>query len=207
MDKTYNRMLEPCNMNVLEILFPKVRGELLRLLFADPDRSLHLREIARLSDLAVGTVQGEVARLRAGDLLLERRDGNRLYFRANRAHPLFPELRGIALKTTGLKEQLAAALDGLGGVELAFVFGSFAAGTATSESDIDLMVIGSTGLRQLAPRLRQVADTLGREINPHVVSSSGYADKQTGGDAFIERVQDAPKMWIIGTEDELKGLA
>jgi predicted nucleotidyltransferase len=207
MDKSYERMVKKYTMNVLEILFPKVRGELLRLLFADPERSLHLREIARLSDLAVGTVQGEVARLRAADLLLEQRDGNRLYFRANRAHPLFPELRGIALKTTGLKEQMAAALDGLDGVELAFVFGSFAAGTATSESDIDLMVIGSTGLRQLAPRLRQAADALGREINPHVVSPSGYAGKKAGGDAFIERVQHAPKMWIIGTEDELKGLA
>lgn len=194
-------------MNVLETLFPKVRGEVLRLLFADPERALHLREIARLAGLAIGTVQGEVARLRAAELLLARRDGNRLYFRANREHPLFPELRGIALKTTGLRKQLAAALEGLAGVDLAFVYGSFAAGTAEAGSDIDLMVIGTVGLRKLAPRLREAAETLGREINPHVLSPASFAGKRDAGDAYVGRVIAEPKVWIKGSDDELAQLA
>lgn len=207
MDKTYERMEYSYKMNPMEVLFPKVRAELLRLLFTDPERALHLREIARLSGLAIGTVQGEVGRLRAAELLLERRDGNRLYFRANREHPLFPELRGIALKTTGLREQLTVALDGLAGVDLAFVYGSFAAGTAEAGSDIDLMVIGKVGLRKLAPRLRQPAEALGREINPHVLSQASFGAKREAGDGYVERVIEEPKVWIKGSDDELARLA
>ncbi len=47
---------------------------MLRLLFAEPTRELHLRE---LSGLTIGTVQQEVARLKKADLLQARRDGKR----------------------------------------------------------------------------------------------------------------------------------
>ena len=153
-------------MSTVEHIFPKVRAELLRLLFVDSEQSLHLRDLARLSGLAVGTVQREIANLRNADLIVERRDGNRLYFTANTAHPIFPELQGIARKTMGLGPQLSDALDGLDGIELAFVYGSYADGIAGADSDIDLFVIGSVGLRKLSPRLRAVAEPMHREIIP-----------------------------------------
>ena len=62
-------------MSLIGQLFPKARAEVIRLLFTDPDRSLHLRELARLSGLAVGTIQTEAAKLPKAGLLEERRDG------------------------------------------------------------------------------------------------------------------------------------
>lgn len=85
----------------------------MRLLFTDPAKEFHLRELSRLSSLALGTIQQEVGKLARADLLVARRDGNRLYYRANTGHPIFSELQGIALKTTGLREQLADALAGV----------------------------------------------------------------------------------------------
>jgi hypothetical protein len=85
-------------MDAIDILFPKVRSELVRLLFADPEQELHLRELSRRSHLAIGTVQKEVAKLTGAELLIPRRDGNRLYIRANIDHQIFPELHGLALK-------------------------------------------------------------------------------------------------------------
>src|SRR5690625_4876940 len=64
MDKAYVRMRQAFIVGLIEQLFPKARAELLRLLFTDPVRSLHLRDLARLSGLAVGTIQREVAHLR-----------------------------------------------------------------------------------------------------------------------------------------------
>lgn len=194
-------------MNVIKQIFPKARAELLHLLFTDSKKSLHLRDLARLSGLAIGTIQREVANLRNAGLIEERRDGNRLYFKANTANPIFPELRGIALKTTGLRLQLAAALDGLDGIELAFVYGSYAEGTATAESDIDLFVIGSVGLRKLSPRLPQVAHTMNREINPSVMSTTAYQEKLRSGDAYIRNVTKGNKLWIVGSDDELAAMA
>lgn len=194
-------------MSLIEQLFPRARAELLRLLFVDPDRSLHLRDLARLSGLAVGTIQREVGNLRDAGLIVERRDGNRLYFSANIHNPIYSELRGIALKTTGLASQLKQALQGIGGVELAFVYGSFADGTPGPESDIDLFVIGSTGLRQLVPRLKTVSETMNREVNPTVISVESYCEKLKGGDAYITIVTNGNKLWIVGSDDELRAMA
>lgn len=190
-------------MSVLHVLFPQVRAEIVRLLFADSSKEFHLRELARLSNLALGTLQAEVKKLTAAQLLTPRRDGNRLYYRANTDHPIFAELQGLALKTTGLREQLAEALRSLDGVQLAFVFGSLAAGTAGAASDVDLFVIGTIGLRALAPRLRPVAEALDREINPHVLSAATFTAKARSGDAFVTNVLAAPKLWITGGADEL----
>jgi len=194
-------------LNLIEQLFPRARAEVIRLLFTDPERSLHLRELARLSGLAVGTIQSEVSKLREAGLLEERRDGNRLYLSANTGNPIFTELRGIAVKTTGLRMQLVEALDGLEGIRLALVYGSFAAGGPGPKSDIDLLIIGSVGLRKLAPRTRGVSETMGREVNPHVLSEGSFTAKWRARDAFINSVINAPKLWIIGNDDELGKLA
>jgi predicted nucleotidyltransferase len=166
-------------MSLLEILFPQVRAEVLRLLFAEEGRELHLRELTRQCGLSLGTLQTEVEKLRAADLLLTRRDGNRLYFRANAAHPLFTDLRQLVLKTAGLREVLTEALRDVPGIELAFVFGSLAAGNGKAGSDVDLMVIGDAGLRALAPRLRQAAEKIGREINPVTMTAADFARDRT----------------------------
>ncbi|MFW5883056.1 MAG: nucleotidyltransferase domain-containing protein [Verrucomicrobiota bacterium] len=206
-DMAYIRMQNSFILSVLEQIFPKARADLLGLLFIDAEKSLHLRELARLTGLAVGTIQREVAKLREADLFVERRAGNRLYFQANTAHPIFPDLQGIALKTSGIRPRLADALAGLEGIEVAFVYGSFAEGTANAESDIDLFVIGSVGLRQLSPRLRGVADAMNREINPSVLSAASYRKKLSEADAYIRNVTMGKKLWIIGTEDELAAMA
>ena len=189
-------------MSLLEVLFPQVRAEVLRLLFADEGRELHLRELTRQSGLTLGTLQTEVEKLCAADLLLSRRDGNRRYFKANAAHPLFADLRQLVLKTAGLREVLAEALQGLAGVELAFVFGSLAAGAGKAGSDVDLMVIGDAGLRALAPRLRKATEQLGREINPVTMTAAEFA-KSRANNPFLGDVLAKEKLFIKGTADEL----
>ena len=193
-------------MSSIEAIFPKVRAEILRLLFSDPTKELHLRELSRLSRLALGTIQQEVGRLKKADLLTARRDSNRVYYRANTQHPIFPELQGIALKTTGLRERIAEALADIRGIEMAFVFGSAASGSTGAGSDVDLLVVGNVGLRALAPRLRPLTLALGREINPHVLTRESLSAKLRTGDAFIANVIAAPKIWITGNVDELGGL-
>lgn len=192
-------------MSLLEVIFPQVRAEVLRLLFAEEGRELHLRELTRQCGLSLGTLQTEVEKLRAADLLLARRDGNRLYFRANAAHPLFTDLRQLVLKTAGLREVLADALRDVPGIELAFVFGSLAAGDGKAGSDVDLMVIGDAGLRALAPRLRKAAEQLGREINPVTMTAADFARDRTKK-AFLRDVLENKKLFIKGNDHELARL-
>lgn len=193
-------------MSLLSLLFPQVRAEVLRLLFADGSRQLHLRELVRQSDLTLGTLQTEIDKLLAAGLLLDRRDGNRRYFQANASHPLFADLHNLVLKTSGLREVLADALNGLDSIRVALVFGSVAAGTAKADSDVDLLVIGDLGLRALAPRLRPAAERLGREINPVVMSPAEFARERSTKPLLVDLLAK-PKLFIKGDERELERLA
>ena len=188
-------------MNTLSDLFPKTRAEILRLLFAGGNQEIHLRDLARLAGLSPAALQKELTSLAAKDFVLTRRDGNRLYYRANIAHPLFPDLCGIVLKTSGIAAELGRALAAVEGIDLALIFGSVAAGTATGQSDVDLLVIGTTGLRKITPALRGVADSLGREINPICVTPAEWRGKVQRGDAFAARVSAEPKLWLKGGPD------
>lgn len=87
-------------MSILsQILGSKIRAEILRLLFAGPDGELHVREIERRTGFNDRAIRQELAKLKRLDLLQSRRDGNRLYYSAQTEHPLYLDLRNLALKT------------------------------------------------------------------------------------------------------------
>jgi len=196
-------MDEAYDMGLLTVLFPHARAELLRLLFTDASRELHLRELVRQSGLTLGSIQAEVEKLQSAGLLVDCRDGNRRYVRANVAHPLYSDLRNLVLKTAGLRDVLVGALEGLDSIRVALVFGSIAAGTDQADSDVDLLVIGHLGLRELAPRLRPAADRLGREINPVIMTPEEFDRERTTKPLLVDMLAK-PKLFILGDERALE---
>ncbi|MBI1850569.1 MAG: nucleotidyltransferase domain-containing protein [Planctomycetes bacterium] len=187
------------------LLSSRVKAEVFRLLFGVGARELHGREIARQAGLNDATVRQELKKLAGLRLVSARRDGNRAYYRADPAHPLYPEIRNLVLKTSGLGDVLRQALD-KSPVRVAFVFGSIADGSERPESDVDLMVVGSLSLRQASTPLAVAASRLGREINPHVLNPHEFARRKRDGDHFLTSVLRGPKLFVIGNDDELEGV-
>jgi len=187
---------------LVDILSSRTRAELFRVLFGLVPGEHHLRELQRLTGSSLGAVQNEVANLTKLGLVTARRDGNRKYFAASRAHPLYPEIHAIVLKTCGLRDVLAEALTDEG-IHWAFVFGSLACGEEQTESDVDLMVIGSVGLRRLSELLAGVSGRIGREVNPHAMSETEFRHRLNRNDHLVSRVMAAPKLFIVGNEDDL----
>ena len=87
---------------VLDILFPKVRAEILRLLFSDPARQRYVRELMAMSGLALRTVQEELAKLSAAGLVTSWSNGYHRFYRANADHSLFSHLMSIVRKSARL---------------------------------------------------------------------------------------------------------
>jgi DNA-binding transcriptional ArsR family regulator len=193
-------------MSLLKILFPRARAEILRLLFVPNQTELHLRELVRQSGLTLGTVQQELEKLYRADLLISRRDGNRRYYRANREHPVFSDLQQLVLKTAGLRDVLHRALAAIRGIDVAFIFGSLAAKAGQADSDVDLMVIGKAGLRELAPALRKASQTVGREINPHTYTPFDWRKQRRARDPFLRNVMATEKLFLEGDAHELARL-
>jgi DNA-binding transcriptional ArsR family regulator len=192
-------------MTLRDIASSRSKAEILRLLFGLDRRDYHLRELSRRSGLALRTVQQELARLAQAGLVTARRDGNRVYYQANQQNPVYGDLRSMVLKTAGLVGVLQGALQ-IPGIELAFVFGSVASGKAHADSDVDLMIIGTLGLRRVAQLLSGLAERVGRELNPHVMKSEEFVRRKHTADHFISSVLDSPRLFVIGSEDELAKL-
>ena len=191
--------------SLAKILSSKIRAEIFRLLFGTNDKALHMRDIERRSGFAIGTIQGELKKLSNLDLVLKEVDGNRTYYRANKNHPLYNDIHNLVLKTTGLVDVLRNALE-TQKIKLAFVFGSFAKGEESADSDIDLMVIGNLGLRDITRLLSDTQGKILREINPHVYSLDEFIKKYKKNDHFVSQVVEGPQIFIIGSEDELKAM-
>jgi len=190
------------------VLWPKTRRRVLGLLLSRPEEEWHLREIVRQVGLAPATVQREVVALAEAGILRRRQQGNQVYYSADETCPIFPELHRLMLKTAGLADVLCEALQPVADrVQVGFVFGSLAEGTATSDSDVDLMIISQVGLQELVPHLRQAQDTLGREINPVTISAQELRDRVAHSDHFVTTVLAGPKIFLIGDEDDLRRLA
>jgi len=190
-------------MNVLgQILSSNVRAEIFRLLFGLDKQDLHLREIERRSGFAIGTVRQEASKLVRLGLIRRRKDGNRVYFCAETANPLFADICNLVLKTAGLSDVIRKELQEAD-VACAFVFGSVASGTQKPESDIDLFVIGDIRLRALSKLLRTPCDILGREINAHVMTALEFGKRKRQKEHFVSNVLGSPKLMIIGEEDHL----
>lgn len=187
----------PCNL----LLGPRARRAVLARTFLSPEREYHIRELVRLTGLAPRTVHQEVEKLVRADILTERRDGNRRHVRANERHPLFRPVREIILKTEGLADVLREAL-GADAIEFAFVFGSMAGQDAKAGSDVDLLVVGSLGLREAVRRLSAAHDVLGREINPSVWTRSEFDRRRDEGDPFLSRVLEGATVPIVGALPE-----
>lgn len=191
------------NSSLSDLLFPnRYRRQVLALLFMQPAQKMHLRELARQTQAAPGTLKKELDALCHVGLLTSQRVGNQVQFQANQAHPIFAELQALIRKTTGLADVLRQALQSLGDqVALAFVFGSMASGRAHAGSDVDLLVVGSASFAQVVEATHAAQTQLGREINPKVMTADEWARKQAEGHAFVQELLAKPRILLIGTLD------
>jgi hypothetical protein len=94
---------------LLHGLFPMVRAEALRLLFTNPKQELYVRELARLGFLSLQTVQDELAKLEAAQLILSRSNGYRRFYRANPQHPLYGTLRNLIVRAAEHRKPMPRA--------------------------------------------------------------------------------------------------
>ena len=188
-----------------DALFSTTQQRVLGLLFGQPERSFYATELIGLTGAGSGGVQRELARLETSGLVTVHRFGTQKHYQANPQSPLFEEMVGIARKTVGLAGPLREALAPLAPrIVAAFVYGSVAKRRDTSRSDIDLMVVSDKlTYADVFGVLEAVGARLGRAVNPTVYSRKDLARRVKEGNAFVKRVLEQSKVWVIGTEHDL----
>jgi len=185
-------------------LFGKTRRAVLALFFGHPEEWFYLRQVARLTGSGLGAVQRELKGLAGAGIIVRRVQGRQVYFRANPDCPIYPEMKGLILKTAGLCEVLSSSLRDLSDrIEVAFIFGSMARGEGGLASDVDLLVVGVLDTKELVAALAPAQSRLNREVNPVLYPEAEFRQKAKSGGHFVRRVLSGPRIFVIGGEDEL----
>ena len=187
------------------VLFTNTQQRVLAFLFGQPERSYFANELIHLTGAGSGAVQRELKRLSESGLITSQMRGNQRHFQANPQSPIFQELTQIVQKTFGLalpiREALAPYQEA---IRCAFIFGSIAKKQDTVASDVDLFVISdSLSYADLVNQLLGTEVRLGRGINTTIYTEADVRQRLMDGNAFLSRVLEQPKIWIIGNESDI----
>jgi predicted nucleotidyltransferase len=188
-----------------DALFTRGQQRVLGILFSQPDRSFPATELIALAEVGTGAVHRELTRLVEGGLVTVTPAGRQRRYQANRESSIFSEIHSIVLKTVGLAEPLKRALAGLTGrIKVAFVYGSVAKGTDSVASDIDLMIVADdVSYAEVYGALQEAEAIIGRSVNPSLLTVSEWGERRTEKSHFVEKVAAQPKVFILGSEDDL----
>ena len=188
-------------------LFSQVKLRVLGLLIGHPERSFQLLEIIQRVGSGRGAVQRELERLTSAGILDLVIAGSRKAYQANKESPIFEDLFRLIVKTVGLIEPLKNALGRYRSqIDAAFVYGSVAKGEDTAKSDIDLMILGQgVAYDQIYVALQKAEKILFRSVNPSLMTMDEWTEKLLNKNAFVTKVLNQQKLFVFGTENDLKG--
>ncbi len=191
--------------SISSALFSGVQQRVLGLLFGQSERSFYANEIEKLRKTGRGSLQRELARLTQSGLIAMTTIGRQKHYQANKASPVFQEIRSIVRKTFGLADVLREAVTvHAARIRFAFIFGSVAKGTDTASSDIDVLVVADDlGYSELYEALANAEQSLGRKVSPTLYSTEAFAKKITNDNSFVTRVLDQNKIFLIGSENDV----
>jgi hypothetical protein len=175
------------------LLRSNVQGDILALVLLQPDREFSLADIGRAVGSLPATVHREVSRLVDATALLDRFVGRSRLVRANAEYELSAPLSELILLTYGPKALLPGILDQVSGVELAYIYGSWAARYAGESGppprDVDVVLIGSPSRADMLEATREAERVLRREVNLTRVSEADWQERTT---PFIQTVRSRP---------------
>lgn len=191
--------------NISDALFTKTQQQLLRILFGQSNKSFYSKEIVNRAGIGTGTVLRELEKLSNSGLLTVKKIGNQKHYQANPSSPIFEELKGIVRKTFCLSDPLRLALDQFKDkIKVAFIYGSIAKGSDTAGSDIDLMLISDQlTCPDLLVSFSELETQLEKQIYPTIYTVEEFRSKISAESSFVVRVIEQPKIFLIGSQDDL----
>jgi len=188
----------------LESLFrSRAQILILKLLFLNSSSEFHANDIARKTGLAPSTISKEMPLVYNIRLILRRSQGNLVFYKINNQSIIYNELKRIFLKFELLDEIISRDLS-KEKIKYALIYGSFAKGTESQSSDIDLLVIGDVKENALLRSISKTEKTIGREINYLLWKEEEFLERVKRKIPLIKEISKTPIIMIVGDEDEFK---
>lgn len=186
---------------LLPLLRSRVQGDVLALLYLDPDTEYSVSEIAGQVGASVKAVHHEISRLTESGLLVDRKRGNMRLVRAEQGSVVFGPLSDLLAVTYGPLPVLRKALANVDGIEQAFIYGSWAAryqgAPGTVPGDVDVVVVGDADPDVLEDCAVAAESKLRRAVNIHRVRARAWDERV---DPFVSTIRSRPLVQLRGKE-------
>ncbi|MGR9148121.1 nucleotidyltransferase family protein [Rhizobium leguminosarum] len=183
-------------MSAIDFMLSERQQKMLGALLLHPSRQYGSNELIAIGGPGYGGGKRILEQFERSAIIVKTARGNQRLYSANRHHPIYPELRSICFKTFGIAELIAEELAPFKHrISLAFVFGSIVQGTERADSDIDLMIVGSTDAFDLGEAVERIQKALGRDVDLNLHTDEEWEALQ--GDQVIAAILKKEKIMVI----------
>lgn len=187
-----------------DIIISRVRVKILSLFLTHPGKIFHVRDIVRKVDEEINAVRRELAHMESAGMVTKEARANRLFYAFRKDYPLYYELLGLVGKTNGLGADILKNKAKLGKVKFVMISGRYLRGLPNkSSTDVDLLVVGTVVLPELAQLVRAEEVRRDREINYTVMTEEEFLFRKRRNDPFAKDILSQSRVMVIGDEEEL----
>lgn len=179
----------------------KARFEILKLLLFNKDKEFHLREISKITKLASSVVFHELQNLKLLNLITYEKKANLAICSINENNPIIQDLKNIFIKTDLIGELITQKLKEK--VKFCLIYGSFAKGTETSRSYVDLLIISEMGEEDLLNIITSLEKETNREIN-YILWNEKTFIKKAKDNHLLKTINSDKIIMLIGKENEFR---
>jgi len=175
----------------------QIINQIIGYFFINPRQRLYLKQLSEALGVDAGNLSRKIKKLEIEGIINSEIEGRQKYFFLNPNYPLLAEVRKIHETQFSLPLLFKKALSAISGLKEAYIFGSYAKGILTAESDIDLLLIGAHDALQARRAILPLQKKIGREINTIDFSEDEYREKKIAGDDFLNNVFSGDRIRII----------
>lgn len=186
-----------------DLITSKARIKLLEVFLASPSEMYHVRELVRRTGDEINAVRRELLFLEKKGVLTREPRANRVYYSLSKSYPYYYDLLRLGSKVIGLGAEIIKNRVKLGRIKYAMFSGKFVRRIKDAPDEIDLLVVGTVVLPELALLIREEEKKRESEINYTVMTEDEFGFRRKKRDPFILSILSGSRVMLLGDEESM----
>ncbi len=186
-----------------DLITSKARIKLLEVFLASPSDMYHVRELVRRTGDEINAVRRELIFLEKKGVLSREPRANRVYYSLAKNYPYYYDLLRLGSKVIGLGAEIIKNRVKLGRIKYAMFSGKFVRRIKDAPDEIDLLVVGTVVLPELALLIREEEKKRESEINYTVMTEDEFGFRRKKRDPFILSILSGSRVMLLGDEESM----
>ncbi|MFN3603396.1 MAG: winged helix-turn-helix domain-containing protein [Leptonema sp. (in: bacteria)] len=171
------------------LITSKTRIKILLKFFINPNSRGYLRELSKEMNESTNSVRVELDKLVEAGYLRKEEEKNKIYYKANQKHKLFPEIHSLVKKYLGIDILIDRVIQNIGELKEGYLIGDYAEGK--DRGVIDIVLVGKIDQNYLIHLISKAEEILQRKIRYLIL----YGEKEKKKYEKVLRLKEGLLIW------------